>query len=225
MENSKNKIHNKTKLYLIKKNNDFGDYLKAKEFFEEPNKYFIKDKKMIIGNLHLNDEKNQIKNRQENEYLSLSELCTNNNNNKESKLKKSNHSLMSKSKSYTQGQIISSKRVKSAFIPLSISSPKTSKILNQNNNKNSIFNSYLNNVRIKNRSDLELKGIHYQRKSLSEILNILQKSKIRGEKNKAKGIYNLFPKEMNKELIQNFFDQEKILNNKIIYFFNFCILF
>ena len=212
MENSNNEKHYNTKKYFIKKNNDFGDLLKVKEYFEEPNKYFLKDKKMVIGNLNLNEQK-QPKNKQEIKYLSLSESC--NNNNKESKVIKSNHSIMSKSKSYTQGQILTSERVKSAFIPLNLSRPIASKKINQNNNKNSNLKTYLNYLKIKNKNDSEQIGIHYKRKSLSEILNILQISKIREEKNKANGINNLFPKEMSKELRQNIYDQEKILNNKI----------
>ena len=210
--NKNNEIQDGKKAFLIRKNNDINDLLKVKDHFEDPNIYLTKDKKMIIGNLHFNNKKS-LKNKLKIKSFSLSES---NNNNKENKEIKSKNSFISKSKSYTQGQMATPERKKTKIIQNSLSRPKTSTFSKQNNyNINSNLNTYLNNLRNNNEQNSEFIGIHYQRKSLSEVLNILKNSKIREEKNKSKGVNNFFPKNTQKEIRQNFYEQEKILKNKI----------
>ena len=217
MENSNknNENNNPKKQFLIKKDNDINDLLKVKETFENPNKFLVKDNKMIIGNLILNEnkEKKLCKNKSKIKSFSFSDSYQIMHNRKEKKYK--SH-LCLKRKSYTQGQISTPPRKKSKIIPSSLSRPKTSSITKQNNyNINSNINNYLNNLRNYNEQDSEQIGIHYQKKTLSEILNILQKSRCREEQNKAIGTNNLMSKKAQKEIRQNFYDQEKILKHKI----------
>ena len=210
MENNKNNndIKNIKRQFIIRKDKDFDDLLKVKEFFEDPNKFWTKDKKMIIGNLNL------FKNRQNKKIakgksISLSDSLPNNIENKEMKLKKN---LKVKSKSYTQGEVTTPTKKKTYIL----SRPKTSSISKKNNfNLNSKLNTYLNNLKNNNELYYEQIGIHYQKKPLSEILNILEKSKDREEKNKTKGTDSLFPKDVKKEIRQNFYDQETILKKKM----------
>ena len=214
--NKNNEIQKGKKIFLIKRNSDVNDLLKVKDNFEDPNIYLIKDKKMIIGNLHFNNKKS-LKNKLKIKSFSLSE--SNNiiiNNNKENKEIKSKKSFISKSKSYTQGQLVTPERKKTKIIQNYITRPKTSTLSKKNNyNINSNLNTYLNNLRNNNEQNSEFIGIHYQRKSLSEILDILKNSKIREEKNKSKGMKDLLPKNVQKEIRQNLYEQEKILKNKI----------
>ena len=213
--NKNNEIQIGKKTFLIKKNNDINDLIKVKDQFEDPNIYLIKDKKMIIGNLCFNNKKS-LKNKLKKKSFSLSESNNIINNNNEKKELKSKSTLISKSKSYTQGQMATPERKKKKIIQNSLSRPKTSTFSKYNNyNINSNLNTYLNNLRNKNEPNSEFIGIHYQRKSLSEILNILKNSKIREEKNKSKGINSFLPKNAQKEIRQNFYEQEKILKNKI----------
>ena len=178
--NKNNEIQKGKKIFLIKRNSDVNDLLKVKDNFEDPNIYLIKDKKMIIGNLHFNNKKS-LKNKLKIKSFSLSE--SNNiiiNNNKENKEIKSKKSFISKSKSYTQGQLVTPERKKTKIIQNYITRPKTSTLSKKNNyNINSNLNTYLNNLRNNNEQNSEFIGIHYQRKSLSEILDILKNSKIR----------------------------------------------
>jgi len=211
MENNKNNndINNIKRKFIIRKDKDFDDLLKVKEFFEDPNKFWTKDKKMIIGNLNLFKNK-QNKKIAKGKSISLSDSLPNNIENKELKLKKKN--LKVKSKSYTQGEV-SIPTKKKTYI---LSRPKTSSITKKNNfNLNPKLNTYLNNLKNNNELYYEQIGIHYQKKSLSEILNILEKSKDREEKNKIKGTDCLFPKDVKKEIRQNFYDQETILKKKM----------
>ena len=209
--NKNNGLQNKKKQLIIKKYNDIDDLLKIKERFADPNQYFIKDKRMIIGNLSLNSIK-QIKNKLKIKSFSLSETLNNNNNIETKRLK---NDIISKSKSYTQGQIITSSKKKSKNIPSTLSRPKTSTLSRKNNNINSNLNTYLTNLKNKNETNSGLIGIHYQTKSLSEVLNILQKFKMREEKNKLKTKYDLFLKEEKNEIRHNFEEQEKILNKNL----------
>ena len=208
----KNKgTENKTKQYLIIKNKDTNDLLRVKELFKDPNKYFTKDTNIIIGNINFNYKK-QLKNKIIIKSFSLSE-SSNKINNIDSKKSKN---IISKSKSYTQGQIDTPSRKQSKIIPSKLSRPKTSTLSKQNNlNINSNLNSYLHNLRNSNLLNSEFKGIHYQRKSLSEVLNILQQSKFREETNKSKISHDFFPKEVKNEIRHNFYEQEKVLKNKI----------
>ena len=200
---------NNKKQYFIIKNKDPNDLLKIKESFKDPNKYFTKDKNMIIGNLSYNSKK-KLKNKLIIKPFSLSESSNNININESKKSK----NKIYKSKSYTQGQIDPQSRKKSKVILSNLSRPNTSTLSKHNNlNINSNLNSYLHNLRNSNLQNSEFIGVHYQKKSLSEVLNILQQSKLREEKNKSKVSYDLFPKEVKNELRHNFYEQENVLKN------------
>ena len=115
MDNIKkiNGTENKKKQYFIIKNKDSNDLLKIKESFKDPNKYFTKDKNIIIGNLSYNSKK-KLKNKLIIKPFSLSESTNNINNNQSKKSK----NKMYKSKSYTQGEIVIQSRKKSKIICL-----------------------------------------------------------------------------------------------------------
>ena len=81
------------------------------------------------------------------------------------------------------------------------------------NNKNS-YNTYMNNL--ENTNDRHEFGIHYQVKSLGDVLNIFKKYKYLEEENKSKGKSLVFgnknmSNEIIKEIGKNFSEQEKIL--------------
>ena len=218
MENNKNNASKNIKKHkglFIKKNNDINDLIKVKDYFEDPNKFFTKDKKMIIGNLNLNQNK-QLKNRKKIKSFSLSEASHNILNNDKIKELKLKININSKSKSFTQGQTPPSPKNKSKLILSNGSRPKTSLISKKKNyNFNSNINSYLYNLRTSSEYNKENIGIHYQRKSFNEVLKLLQNSKSREEENKSKNKDNFLPKELKEELKQNFNEQEKILNNEV----------
>ena len=209
--NERKGIENIKKQYFIKKNNDSNRLIKIKEVFEDPNKYFKKDKEMIIGNLNFNSKK-KLQNKLKIKPFSLSESS---NNIIDIERKKSKN-IISKSKSYTQGQIATLTRKKSKIIPSNISRPKTSTLSKQNNyNINSNLNSYLHNLRNIKDQNAEFIGIHYKKKTLSEVLDILLQSKKREEKNKSKINNDLIPKEAKYEIRHSFYQQEKALRNEI----------
>lgn len=202
---------NPKKQYIIKKDTDFDDLLKVKESFEDPNLYFKKDKKMIIGNINLN--KNAlIKNASRFKSMSLSDSFHKKPDKNGIKIKKSKL----KSKSMTQEQLFTPESNKPKIIPLIKSRPKTSMMssdnyksnnTNKNTNGNSLPTPGLEPSKI---------GIHYQKKSLDEIINILKQSKYREKLNKTKGTNGLFPKEVRKEIRDNYYEQEKLLNKKLL---------
>ena len=217
MENNKingNENITKKKGLFIEKDNDLNDLIKVKDFFEDPNQYFIKDKKMIIGKMNLNESK-QLKNRPKIKSFSLSETSHNKLNiNKVNKLKLKTN-VISKSKSFTQGQTPPQSIKKSNLISSGNSRPKTSLSRKKIYKYNTNLNPYLNNLRISSEHIRGNIGIHYERKSINEVLKLLEKSKSREEENKNKN-EDLLPKDVKEELKQNFSEQEKILNNKNI---------
>ena len=211
MENKRknNGSPNVKKQYIIKKDTDFDDLLKVKESFEDPNLYFKKDKKMIIGNINLN-KNTPTKNASRFKSMSLSDSLHKKYDENNMKTKKSKF----KSKSMTQEQLFAPKPNKSKNIPLIKTRPKTSLMssynyksnnINKNTNGNSLPSHDIGPMKI---------GIHYQKKSFDEIINILQQSKNREKQNKTKGTNDLFPKEVRKEIRENYYGQEKLLNKK-----------
>ena len=199
------------KQYIIKKDTDFDDLLKVKESFEDPHLYFKKYKKMLIGNLNLN-KNTPTKNASRFKSMSLSDSFQKKFVKNNIKIKK--HKL--KSKSMIQEQLFSPESNKNKFIPLNKSRPKTS-LISCENNKNINMNKNINgNSPTTNGLGAKMIGIHYQKKSLDEIINILQQSKYREKLNKTKGTNSLFPKEVRKEIRENYYEQEKILNKKLL---------
>ena len=198
--------HKIKKQYLIKKDNDFNDILKVKESFEDPNKYLKKDKQFIIGKINLKNN-NPLEENTKKISLSYNENI-NNNKNKEVVIK---NNFNSKSKSLIQEKFKTPIKKKSSKIPLSHSRPKTSIVPNKHSYYNINSNFHNNNSQILS----ELKGIHYQRKTLNEVLNILKESKYREKKNKSKGTNDLFPKEVREDIKRNYYEQEKILEKKL----------
>ena len=202
---------NVKKQYIIKKDTDFDDLLKVKESFEDPNLYFKKDKKMIIGNINLNKN---TPTKKESRFKSMplsdsfNKICDKNN----IKIKKSKF----KSKSMTQEQLFTPKSNKSKNIPLINSRPKTS-LLSSDNYKSININKNTNGNSLPTHDTGPMKiGIHYQKKSFDEIINILQQSKYREKQNRTKGTNDLFPKEVRKEIRDNYYEQEKLLNKKVL---------
>ena len=204
---------NLKKQYIIKKDTDFDDLLKVKESFEDPNLYFKKDKKMFIGNLSLNkNTPTKISSRLKS--MSLSDTFHKKSDKKNINLK--NPKLKSKSKSVIQEQLFTPEPNKSKYIPLIKSRPKTS-LMSSNNYKNIKINKNTHgNSTPSHCLGPTMAGIHYQKKSLDEIINILQQSKYREKQNKAKGTDSLFPKEVRKEIRENYYEQEKLLNKKLL---------
>ena len=208
MENSKNNNENKSskRQLVVKRNKDFEDILKVKDFFEDPNKYLIKDKNMIVGKINLiknSLNKNNIKVKSK----TISGSFANNINNKETKL---SYIVNKKSNSYTQGH-----KPKKKFI---LSQSKISLITknnksNLNSNLKSNLKTYLKDI--KQFEELKDNGIHYQKKPLSEIITILENSKAREKQTKAKGTNDLFPKNVKEEIKQTFYDQENILKRNL----------
>lgn len=199
------------KQYIIKKDTDFDDLLKVKESFEDPNLYFKKDKKMVIGNLNLN-KNTPTKNQSRFKSMSLSDSFHKKSTKNNIKIKK--HKL--KSKSMTQEQLFTPEPNKPKFIPLIKSRPKTSLISSENNKNININKNTNGNSPTTQGLGPKMIGIHYQKKSLEEIINILQQSKYREKLNKTKGTNSLFPKEVRKEIRENYYEQEKLLNKKLL---------
>jgi hypothetical protein len=166
---------------------------------------------MLIGSLSLK-KNTPTKNTSRFKSMSLSDSFHKKSNKINIKIKKPKI----KSKSMTQEQLFTPEPNKDKCISLIKSRPKTSLIssgnykrinINKNTNGNSLPTHDMGPMKI---------GIHYQKKSLDEIINILQQSKYREKQNKAKGTNCLFPKEVRKEIRENYYEQEKLLNKKLL---------
>ena len=216
-ENQKSKTNNLhrhlKKQYILKKNKDVDDLIKVKDSFSDPNQYLKKQKKMIIGNFYL---KNKLKSTQKIKAIFSSQTFTVspvNYTQKEGQNLKSN--FYPKSKSVTLNAE-SDNNKKNKDKPKLIRN--FSCINNYNSktryNKNS-YNTYMNNL--ENTNDRHYLGLHYQIKSLGDVLNIFKKYKYLEEENKSKGKSLVFgnkkmSSEIIKEIRKNFSEQEKVLN-------------
>ena len=218
MEKEKHKSQNDSshkhfkKQYILKKDKDADDLIKVKDSFSDPNQYLKKQKKMVIGNFSF---KNELKSSQKIISISSSQTLTvspiNNTQKNEQKLKKN---FYPKSKSFTMNAESNNNKAKDKpklirnFSCINNYSCKT-----RYNNKNS-YNTYMNNL--ENTNDRHEFGIHYQVKSLGDVLNIFKKYKYLEEENKSKGKSLVFgnknmSNEIIKEIGKNFSEQEKIL--------------
>ena len=209
MENSKNNNENKSskRQLILKKNYDFEDLLKVKEFFEDPNKYLRKDKNMIVGTISLMKNslsKTNIKGKSKT-------LCDSLQNNSENKEAKKTKVVKSGSNSYTQGHKLNKKKFVLSHPKISLMIKKNKNFLNSNLKSN--FKTYLNNL--KQFENIKDNGIHYQRKSFNEIISILEKSKEREEQTKAKGTNDLLPKKAKDNIKLSFYEQENILKRNL----------
>ena len=200
------------KQYILKKDKDADDLIKVKDSFSDPNQYLKKQKKMVIGNYSF---KNKLKSSQKIISISSSQTLTvspiNYTQKNEQKLKKN---FYPKSKSFTMNAESNNNKAKDKpklirnFSCINNYSCKT-----RYNNKN-FYNTYMNNL--ENTNDRHEFGIHYQVKSLADVLNIFKKYKYLEEENKSKGKSLVFGnKKMSNEIIKeigkNFSEQEKIL--------------
>ena len=218
MEKEKHKSQNDSshkhfkKQYILKKDKDADDLIKVKDSFSDPNQYLKKQKKMVIGNFSF---KNELKSSQKIISISSSQTLTvspiNYTQKNEQKLKKN---FYPKSKSFTMNAESNNNKTKDKpklirnFSCINNFSCKT-----RYNNKN-FYNTYMNNL--ENTNDRHEFGIHYQVKSLGDVLNIFKKYKYLEEENKSKGKSLVFGnKKMSNEIIKeigkNFSEQEKIL--------------
>ena len=218
MEKEKHKSQNDSshkhfkKQYILKKDKDANDLIKVKDSFSDPNQYLKKQKKMGIGNYSF---KNKLKPSQKIISISSSQTLTvspiNNTQKNEQKLKTN---FYPKSKSFTMNAESNNNKTKVKpklirnFSCINNYSCKT-----RYNNKN-FYNTYMNNL--ENTNDRHEFGIHYQVKSLGDVLNIFKKYKYLEEENKSKGKSLVFGnKKMSNEIIKeigkNFSEQEKIL--------------
>lgn len=218
MEKEKHKSQNDSshkhfkKQYILKKDKDADDLIKVKDSFSDPNQYLKKQKKMVIGNYSF---KNKLKPSQKIISISSSQTLTvspiNYTQKNEQKLKKN---FYPKSKSFTMNAESNNNKTKDKpklirnFSCINNYSCKT-----RYNNKN-FYNTYMNNL--ENTNDRHEFGIHYQVKSLGDVLNIFKKYKYLEEENKSKGKSLVFGnKKMSNEIIKeigkNFSEQEKIL--------------
>ena len=218
MEKEKHKSQNDSshkhfkKQYILKKDKDADDLIKVKDSFSDPNQYLKKQKKMVIGNFSF---KNELKSSQKIISISSSQTLTvspiNYTQKNEQKLKKN---FYPKSKSFTMNAESNNSKTKDKpklirnFSCINNYSCKT-----RYNNKN-FYNTYMNNL--ENTNDRHEFGIHYQVKSLGDVLNIFKKYKYLEEENKSKGKSLVFGnKKMSNEIIKeigkNFSEQEKIL--------------
>ena len=218
MEKEKHKSQNDSshkhfkKQYILKKDKDADDLIKVKDSFSDPNQYLKKQKKMVIGNFSF---KNKLKSSQKIISISSSQTLTvspiNYTQKNEQKLKKN---FYPKSKSFTMNAESNNNKAKDKpklirnFSCINNYSCKT-----RYNNKN-FYNTYMNNL--ENTNDRHEFGIHYQVKSLADVLNIFKKYKYLEEENKSKGKSLVFGnKKMSNEIIKeigkNFSEQEKIL--------------
>ena len=200
------------KQYILKKDKDADDLIKVKDSFSDPNQYLKKQKKMVIGNYSF---KNKLKPSQKIISISSSQTLTvspiNYTQKNEQKLKKN---FYPKSKSFTMNAESNNNKAKDKpklirnFSCINNYSCKT-----RYNNKN-FYNTYMNNL--ENTNDRHEFGIHYQVKSLADVLNIFKKYKYLEEENKSKGKSLVFgnknmSNEIIKEIGKNFSEQEKIL--------------
>ena len=218
MEKEKHKSQNDSsnkhfkKQYILKKDKDADDLIKVKDSFSDPNQYLKKQKKMVIGNFSF---KNELKSSQKIISISSSQTLTvspiNYTQKNEQKLKKN---FYPKSKSFTMNAESNNNKAKDKpklirnFSCINNYSCKT-----RYNNKN-FYNTYMNNL--ENTNDRHEFGIHYQVKSLGDVLNIFKRYKYLEEENKSKGKSLVFGnKKMSNEIIKeigkNFSEQEKIL--------------
>lgn len=218
MEKERHKSQNNSshkhfkKQYILKKDKDADDLIKVKDSFSDPNQYLKKQKKMVIGNFSF---KNELKSNQKIISISSSQTLTvspiNYTQKNEQKLKKN---FYPKSKSFTMNAESNNNKTKDKprlirnFSCINNYSCKT-----RYNNKNS-YNTYMNNL--ENTNDGHEFGIHYQVKSLGDVLNIFKKYKYLEEENKSKGKSLVFgnknmSNEIIKEIGKNFSEQEKIL--------------
>ena len=218
MEKEKHKSQNTIshkhfkKQYILKKDKDFDDLIKVKDSFSDPNQYLKKQKKMVIGNLSF---KNKLKSSQKILSISSSQTLTISPINNTQKIgQKFKNNFYHKSKSLIMNAESNNNRKKDKpklirnFSCINNYSTKT-----KYNNKNS-YNTYMNNL--ENVNDRHEFGIHYQVKSLGDVLNIFKKYKYLEEENKSKGKSLVFgnknmSNEIIKEIEKNFSEQEKVL--------------
>ena len=206
----------KKKQYILKKDKDFYHLLKVKESFNDPNIYFQKQQKMEIGRFPSKTKKNNFQPIHKSKSLSLTQEFASPiqvNRNSEQKL---NKNLLPRSKSFIIKRQSNRKTIESK-----------SKVTNNNSYINNYNNSqprtkknlkiYKNNS--ENITDRHEKGIHYQIKSLSDILTLFRSYKNLEKENKFKGKNIIFgnnkiSNEIIKEVGKNFSEQEKILNQQ-----------
>ena len=182
-----NIIINYKKRFIIRKDNNLDDLLLVKEFFEDPNKYLKNNKNIVVGDLSLNKTVKK--------SISLEDLHNN------------IYSNISNINSHLKRNLSVYKK-KSKIAPLYLLNRKS---LNSN------LNQYLNNIRNHSENNMHAIGVHYQRQSIKDVINILKTSKDREVKNKVKSTNDLFPKKVNKEIRKNFYGQEKLLRKKLIF--------
>ena len=196
------------KLYILKKNKDVSDLIKVKDSFLDPKQYFKKQKSMIIGDLHSKTTLDQV---QKTKSLSISHslYASPVNNITRKNEQKFKNKFLHKSKSLTL-KIDSKNKTKKQSKYIRNYSSKN----NYDDTKKNTSYAYLNNLENSNsKSDFR---VHYQIKSLGDILNILRKYKNLEEENKSKRESIVFgnkniSSEIIKEIGKNLSGQEKIL--------------
>ena len=210
----------KKKRYILKKDKDSSHLSKAKESFNDPNKFLKNQQKMVIGQLTLKTVKNNFQSNPKKESLSLTQEVISpiqNTLNSEKKLKKN---FFPRSKSL----ILSKQSYKKTFQSKSNFPNNISCINNYDSTHSRLkknFITLMNDLEksSSNNSYMHEKGIHYQIKSLSDILTLFRRYKNLEKENKFKGKNIIFgnnkiSNEIIKEVGKNFSEQEKILNKQ-----------
>ena len=206
-----NSYKNIQKQYIIKKDEDISDLIKVKESFLDPNQYLKKQKKMIIGSFpskFKNKSVHKIKSISLSQSLTVSPVHDTQKNEQNSK-----NNLYRKSNSLTLNEESHNNKNKNKYKLI-----KNFSYINNYKSKSRFknsYNTYMNNL--ENTNARHALGIHYQIKSLGEMLNIFERYKHLEKENKSKGKSLVFGnKKMSgetiKEIGKNFLGQEKILS-------------
>lgn len=191
------------KQYILKKDKDINDLIKVKESFSDPEQFFKKQKKMVIG--HFPSKITAPKSFPISTNFVASPINT-----KQKKLQKFKNNIRPKSKSFTMNaEPLNNDKNKYKLIRNFSSSNK--------NNPKYKYKSALNNLENTNCQNDSV--IHYQIKSLGDMLKIFKTYKNIEEENKARTKSIVFgnekmPSEIIKEIGKNFFGQEKALNHQ-----------
>ena len=210
----------KKKRYILKRDKDPSHLSKAKESFCDPNKFLKNQQKMVIGQLTYKTVKNNFQSNPKKESLSLTQEVISPIQNTLSSGQKLKKNFFPRSKSL----ILSKQSYKKTFQSKSNFPNNISCINNYDSTHSRLkknFITLMNDLEksSSNNSYMHEKGIHYQIKSLSDIIQIFRKYKNLEEENKNKGKSIIFGNkkisgEIIKDIGKNFSEQEKILNKQ-----------
>lgn len=219
MENENNKSTNNhfhkhiKKQYILKRYNDVDDLIKVKESFLDPNKYLKKQKKISVGIFPSKTTMGNSQTIEKNKFILPSQTLAVSPIHyklKNEKKIKNNFGRKIKSKSFTMNaESVKNKKLIRNFSCLN----RVNKHIKDKN----YYNTYLNNL--ENTNEKHDRGIHYQIKSLKDILNIYREYKNLEEENKSKRKSIILgndklPNDIIKEIGKNLLEQENVLNNQ-----------